>query len=74
MSAAIVRVVGIGVPSKYLLLPVASLGSTETVTLKRASRVRPQSTKKARRIWSTVVRKPTAKAATAGETPKEIYK
>lgn len=35
---------GIGVPSKYLDLPVASFGSIATVTLKRANRVKPQRT------------------------------
>jgi hypothetical protein len=33
--------------------------------------VRPQRTKNVRRMWSTGVRRPIAKAATAGETPKE---
>ncbi|KAI4290211.1 MAG: hypothetical protein L6R35_000500, partial [Caloplaca aegaea] len=63
---------GIGVPSKYLDLPVLSLGREETVTLKRARRVRPQRTKKARRRLSSGVRRPRAKAAEAGATPKEI--
>jgi hypothetical protein len=66
------RLVGIGVPSKYWDLPVASLGSMATVTLKRARRVRPQRTKKARRMWSSGVRRPREKAAAAGETPKDI--
>lgn len=43
------RDVGIGVPSKYCDFPVASLGSMATVTLKRARRVRPQSTKMVRK-------------------------
>jgi hypothetical protein len=47
--AAIDRVVGMGVPSKYLDFPVLSLGSTATVTLNRARRVRPQRTKKLRK-------------------------
>jgi len=42
-----------------------------TVTLKRARRVRPQSTKKERRRWSSGVRMPREKAAAAGETPKD---
>ena len=63
--------VGIGVPSKYWLLPVASLGTFATVMLKRARRVRPQRTKKVRKRWSTGVRRPMAKAAAAGETPNE---
>jgi hypothetical protein len=64
---------GIGVPSKNLALPVASLGTRAAVTLKRARRVRPQRTKKARRRWSTGVRSPREKAAAAGETPKETW-
>lgn len=67
------RDVGIGVPSKNLLLPVASLGSTETVTLKRARRVRPHSTKKASPTVSRVDRKPIVNATMAGATPNEIY-
>jgi len=63
--------VGIGVPSKYFDFPVPSLGNMATVTLKRARRVRPQRTKKARRMWSSGVRIPRAKAAQAGDTPKE---
>lgn len=50
INAAIDREVGIGVPSKYLLFPVASLGTLPTVTLKRANRVSPQRTKKVRNI------------------------
>ncbi len=71
ISAAIDKLVGIGVPSKYFDFPVASLGTLATVMLKRARRVRPQRTKNVRRMWSTGVRRPIAKAATAGETPKE---
>lgn len=67
------RVVGIGVPSKYLDFPVASFGRAATVTLKRARRVRPQRTKKVRKRWSTGVRRPIAKATAAGATPKEIW-
>ena len=58
-------------PSKYCDFPVASLGTLATVMLKRASRVRPQRTKKVRRRWSRGVRRPMAKAAAAGEMPKE---
>ena len=65
--------VGIGVPSKYLLLPVLSLGREETVTLKRARRVSPQRTKKERNKVSSGVRRPRAKAHTAGATPNEIW-
>ena len=65
--------VGIGVPSKYLLLPLASLGSTETVTLNRASRVRPQRTKNVRQSVSRTDRKPMVNATMAGATPNEIY-
>jgi len=71
INAAIDSDVGMGVPSKYLLLPVASLGTLATVILKRARRVRPQRTKKVRKRWSTGVRSPIAKAAAAGETPKD---
>ena len=60
-----------GVPSKYLLFPVASLGTLATVILNRASLVRPQRTKKVRKRWSTGVRRPMAKAEAAGATPKE---
>ena len=74
MSAAMPIVVGIGVPSKYFDLPDASFGRVETVTLKRARRVRPQRTKMVRRSWSSGERKPIAKAATAGETPNDIFK
>jgi hypothetical protein len=62
-----------GVPSKYLAFPDASLGMEVAVTLKRARRVRPQRTKKARQRWSRGVRMPIAKARAAGETPKEIF-
>ena len=65
-------VVGIGVPSKYFDFPVSSFGRTATVTLNRARRVSPQSTKKERSRWSTGVRIPSANAAAAGATPKEI--
>lgn len=61
-----------GVPSKYLLLPVLSFGREETVTLKRARRVSPQRTKKERNRLSSGVRRPRAKAHDAGATPKEI--
>jgi hypothetical protein len=72
MAAAILNVVGIGVPSKKVDLPVASLGRCETVTLKRARRVKPQRMKKARRMVSRLLRSPIAKAQTAGAMPKEI--
>lgn len=71
IRAAMDSEVGIGVPSKYCDFPVASLGTLATVMLKRARRVRPQSTKKVSRRWSTGVRRPMAKAAAAGETPNE---
>lgn len=71
IKAAIDRDVGIGVPSKYLLFPVASLGTLATVMLKRARRVKPQRTKNVRKRWSTGVRRPIANAAAAGESPKE---
>ena len=72
MADTIANDVGIGVPSKYLLLPVLSFGREETVTLKRARRVRPQRTKKERRRVSRGVRRPRANAQTAGAKPKEI--
>jgi hypothetical protein len=65
--------VGIGVPSKYLDLPLLSLGRTATVTLNRARRVRPQRTKNVRKTWSREERMPRAKAAAAGASPKDIY-
>lgn len=71
IAATMPKLVGIGVPSKYLDLPVASLGTEATVTLKRARRVRPHRTKKERRSVSRGVRRPRANAQTAGETPKE---
>ena len=37
--------VGIGVPSKYFTLPVSLSVSTAAVTLKRASRLTPHTTK-----------------------------
>jgi hypothetical protein len=73
IRAAIDSDVGIGVPSKYLLLPVASFGTFATVMLKRARRVSPQRTKNVRKMWSRGVRRPIAKAAAAGETPNETY-
>jgi len=72
MSADIDSDVGIGVPSKYFDFPVASFGKLDTVTLKRARRMRPQRTKKVSRAWSTGVRRPMANAAEAGAAPKEI--
>ena len=71
MPATIAKLVGIGVPSKYLLFPVSSFGNADTVTLKRANRVRPQRTKNERRSESIVVLRPNAKAHAAGETPNE---
>ena len=62
---------GMGNPSKNFDLPDASFGSVETVTLKRARRVRPQRTKKERERVSRKVRRPRANAAVAGATPKE---
>ena len=64
--------VGIGVPSKYLLFPVLSFGKEETVTLKRARRVKPQRTKNDKSRVSMGVRSPSANAHAAGATPKEI--
>ena len=72
MPAAMPSVVGMGVPSKYLDLPVASLGRELTVTLKRARRVSPQRTKKVRSSVSRGVRRPREKAQTEGAMPKDI--
>ena len=69
----IVKLVGAGKPSKYFDLPVASFGKEETVTLKRARRVRAQRTKKDRNSVSSVLRRPSAKAEAAGATPKETF-
>jgi hypothetical protein len=71
MIAASVIVVGIGVPSKYFDFPDSSLGNVATVTLNRASRVRPQRTKNVRRKWSNGDRIPIANATTAGASPNE---
>lgn len=72
MRPAMPKLVGIGRPSKYFALPLASLGTFPVVTLKRANLARPARTKQVRRSWSRGVRKPTAKAHIAGATPKEI--
>lgn len=73
MSATRLKVVGIGVPSKYFDFPVTSLGIVATVTLKRASLDKPQRTNMLRKIVSRKVRNPIEKAHAAGATPKEIY-
>ena len=73
INAAIDKEVGIGVPSKYWLFPEASFGTLATVILKRARRVSPHRTKNVRKKWSAGVRRPMAKAAAAGERPKETY-
>lgn len=72
MSETSAKVVGIGVPSKYCALPLASLGIVAAVTLNRARRVSPQRMKNPRHRWSAGVRMPMANAITAGETPNEI--
>jgi len=74
MIEAMDNVVGMGVPSKYFDFPVLSLGRTATVTLNRASLVRPQRTKNVRMRWSTGVRIPIANATAAGATPNETWK
>ena len=66
------KLVGIGSPSKYLALPLASLGTLPVVTLKRARRARPERTNQVRKSWSRPVRMPAAKAHMEGATPKEI--
>ena len=73
MRAAMDKVVGIGVPSKYLLFPVASFGKDETVTLNRARRDRPLRTKKVRRRVSIGVRRPRVNASTEGARPNDIF-
>lgn len=73
MHETIPNEVGMGVPSKYRLLPVLSFGNEETVTLNRARRVRPQRTKKDRRRVSSGVRRPSANEQTAGATPNDIW-
>jgi len=70
IAAAIVIVVGIGVPSKYFDFPDSSLGKDTTVTLNRANRVRPQRTKNVRRKWSKRERIPIANAIAAGAQMK----
>jgi hypothetical protein len=65
---------GIGRPSKYLDLPAASLGINATVALKRARRARPQHMKPVKHTVSRYVRRPTAKATTAGATPNDTYR
>lgn len=70
---SIPNVVGIGNPSKYLALPVESLGSEEAVTLNLARRDMPQRTKKARMKVSTVVRRPRVYANTDGAIPNDTY-
>lgn len=72
MTETIESVVGMGVPSKYFDLPLASFGRDWTVTLKRARRERPQRTKKVRIMVSRKERKPRANAHDAGAIPKEI--
>jgi hypothetical protein len=64
---------GVGSPSKYFDLPVASFGMSATVALKRARRARAQQVKQVSMTVSSHVRRPTANASTAGATPKEIY-
>jgi len=71
MTAAIVIVVGIGVPSKYFDFPDSSLGNVATVTLKRAKRGIPQRTKNVRRKWSNGDRIPIANAIAVGASPNE---
>ena len=44
-TATSARLVGIGVPSKYFTFPVDSSASVAAVTLKRARRLMPQTTK-----------------------------
>lgn len=73
INPAMLKDVGIGVPSKYFDFPEASCGRCVAVTLKRARRVRPQRTKTVRNNVSNCVRKPSENAQTAGATPNEIW-
>ena len=66
------RLVGIGKPSKYLDLPLASFGTWATVALKRARRAMPQQMKPVKMSVSAFVRIPITHAQNAGATPKEI--
>ncbi|KAH3679801.1 hypothetical protein WICPIJ_008516, partial [Wickerhamomyces pijperi] len=66
------REVVTGNPSKYLDLPVRSLGIVVTVTLNLANLVKPHKTKKANTKASMVDWNPIAKAIEAGATPKLI--
>lgn len=72
ISAAMLRLVGIGKPSKYAAFPLLSLGTLPVVTLKRANRASPARTKKVRKSWSNGVLIPMANAVAAGATPKDI--
>lgn len=72
IPATIVKLVGIGSPSKYWDFPVASLGTSATVALNRARRARPEQMKPVRITVSSNVRKPITKAKNAGATPNEI--
>src|SRR5438105_334772 len=62
--------VGIGVPSKYLTLPEESDSAT-AVTLNRARRLIPQTTKYTRISVSQPPRIPRVNPNTAGATPNE---
>lgn len=72
MPAQMNRLDGIGRPSKYLLLPVSSLGTSATVALNRARRAMPAQMKSVRRAVSIGVRRPRVHATKAGATPNEI--
>ena len=70
----IMRLVGMGVPSKYLTFPLLSLDSSATVALKRARRASPQQTKNVKTTTSKIFWNPQANPRTAGARPNEIYK
>lgn len=67
------KLVGIGKPSKYAALPLESFGTLPVVTLNRAKRASPETTNPVRMSWSSGVRMPIAKAQLAGATPNDIW-
>jgi len=72
ISATMLKLVGIGKPSKYAALPLLSFGTLPVVTLKRANRASPARTNTVRKSWSSGVLRPRANAAAPGATPKDI--
>lgn len=72
MYATRPRLDGIGSPSKYLDLPLASLGRLAIVALNRASLAKPAHTNPMSINMSIFDLNPIAKARKAGATPKLI--